>query len=281
LYAYVNKRLALVGRKDINITDLHRHIEQLNFQHFDGHHSGNICNVYRGQGLSETDFDQLKNTKGGLIAFNSFLSTSKHYSVSLMYAESNSNSPDMVGILFVLTVDPTQTTTPFASITEVGYQGDKENDVLFSIRSVFRIRDLNSMGEDNRLYQVDLILTSDNDKDLQVLTELIRQETQASTAWHSLGQLLHKTVSSTRQKKFIKLYLIGLLMKAQKHPFTTDLPPSKMVGENIKRPSNYMKKHLKSTNKLFPPNHPDLGSSYNNIGGVYRHMGEYSKAVSN
>ncbi|CAF1387930.1 unnamed protein product [Rotaria sordida] len=32
--------------------------------------------------------------------------------------------------------------------------------------------------------------------------------------------------------------------------------------------------------KTLPPNHPALASSYNNIGAVYRNMGEYSKALS-
>ena len=33
--------------------------------------------VYRGQGLSPNDFDQLKSSEGGLLSFNNFLSTSK------------------------------------------------------------------------------------------------------------------------------------------------------------------------------------------------------------
>ena len=38
--------------------------------------------------------------------------------------------------------------------------------------------------------------------------------------------------------------------------------------------------HLKSSQIALPPNHPDLATSYNNIGLVYDSMGEYEKALS-
>ncbi|CAF4370034.1 unnamed protein product, partial [Rotaria magnacalcarata] len=42
--------------------------------------------------------------------------------------------------------------------------------------------------------------------------------------------------------------------------------------------------YYEKANKIFeislPPTHPNLATSYNNIGGVYDNMGEYSKALS-
>lgn len=49
------------------------------------------------------------------------------------------------------------------------------------MHSVFRIRDIKSMGENSHLYQVDLILT--NDKDLCALTDRIVEEIKESTGW--------------------------------------------------------------------------------------------------
>jgi len=40
------------------------------------------------------------------------------------------------------------------------------------------------------------------------------------------------------------------------------------------------KKSLEILQKTLPENHPDLATSYNNIGGVYNKMGKYSKALS-
>jgi tetratricopeptide (TPR) repeat protein len=42
----------------------------------------------------------------------------------------------------------------------------------------------------------------------------------------------------------------------------------------------YFEKALEIKQQLLPPNHPNLGASYNNIGLVYEHMGDYSKAHS-
>jgi len=50
-------------------------IEQLHAEQFGEHHNDQVLTVYRGQGMSKTDFEQLMKRKGGLIAFNNFLST--------------------------------------------------------------------------------------------------------------------------------------------------------------------------------------------------------------
>ena len=59
------------------IKDLHNHIKELHNEQFNGGQSNKKFIVYRGQGMSKTEFEQLTKTKGGLIAFNNFLSTSK------------------------------------------------------------------------------------------------------------------------------------------------------------------------------------------------------------
>ena len=44
--------------------------------------------------------------------------------------------------------------------------------------------------------------------------------------------------------------------------------------ESTRKHFHFTKKHLKSVKKRFPPNHPLLATSYNNIGSVYYSMGE-------
>jgi hypothetical protein len=67
------------------IADLHRHIVELHAEQFGNQYSPASFTVYRGQGLSKTDFEQMLKTKGGLMSFNNFLSTSKQREVSLAF----------------------------------------------------------------------------------------------------------------------------------------------------------------------------------------------------
>ncbi|CAF1690065.1 unnamed protein product, partial [Adineta ricciae] len=100
------------------LCDVHRQIEKL-------HQETTTVSVpfivYRGQGISKIEFEQLKATKGGLLAFSSFLSTSVDRRLSILYAESAAQDLDLNGILFEISVDPTCTSTAFASLDNISY----------------------------------------------------------------------------------------------------------------------------------------------------------------
>jgi hypothetical protein len=119
------------------IRDLHQQIQELHRNQVSTYH-GKSFTVYRGQGLLNTDFEKLLKTKGGLMSFNNFLSTSKNQKVSLVFAEGASTNTNMIGILFKMTIDPSVSSAPFASIQDVSYF-QTEEEILFSMHTVFRI----------------------------------------------------------------------------------------------------------------------------------------------
>jgi tetratricopeptide (TPR) repeat protein len=285
LYSMLNRALRLIDMNVIIkmgffIGDLHRHIEQLHSEQFGALHNGEILTVYRGQGLSAIDFKQMMNTKGGLLSFNSFLSTTKDHAVSHVFAESSLSDPNLVGILFVMTIHPSQSTSPFACIKNVS-NFQEEDEVLFSMHTVFRIQDIKPLDENNRLFQVDLTLTSDNDKDLCVLTERMREELLPDEeGWYRLCKLLlrmgHPQIAqeiceslldktADDRKKGLIYYLIGWAKRDQGE-----------YQEAIK----FCQKSIEIRQQSLPPNHSDLASAYNNIGMVYDRVSEYSKALS-
>jgi hypothetical protein len=90
--------------------------------------------VYRGQGLSKAVFDRLLKTQGGLMSFNNFLSTSTQQSVSLIFAVSILDDPELIGILFEITVHPLISSTVFADIRE--FSQFQEEEILFSMHSI-------------------------------------------------------------------------------------------------------------------------------------------------
>jgi hypothetical protein len=53
--------------------------------------------------------------------------------------------------------------------------------------TVFHMRGIKSTGGNNRLWQVELPLISDNDKDLPVPAECIREEIEWSNRWYRLS----------------------------------------------------------------------------------------------
>ncbi len=213
LYPMLNRALRLLDvdiiiKMGFFIGDLHRHIEKLHKEQFGHQKSKKNFTVYRGQGMSKTDFEQLTKTKGGLMSFNNFLSTSKDREVSLSFARRALPNPDMVRILFVMVIDPLKSTTPFASITGVSYFKEKEEEVLFAMHTVFRIGDTTPLGENYRLFQVELTLTCDNDKDLCVLTDRIREETfPNSRGWYRLGLVLLDMGQSEKAQQVYEILL--------------------------------------------------------------------------
>ncbi|CAF4830854.1 unnamed protein product, partial [Rotaria sp. Silwood2] len=102
------------------IRHLHNHITELHREQ-QGRMPTNF-QVFRGQGLSMEDFEKMKKTKGGLMSFNNFLSTSRNRTISLdNFARPATKNPSSVGILFVMAIDTAicmKSSTPFAEVSK-------------------------------------------------------------------------------------------------------------------------------------------------------------------
>ncbi|CAF3408607.1 unnamed protein product [Rotaria sp. Silwood2] len=89
IYLVLNRALRLqnidvILKMGFFIQDLHRQIEQL----YSKKNQTADLTLYRGQGMSNTEFEKLKKNEGGLLAFNNFLSTSYDEEVSIAFATS-------------------------------------------------------------------------------------------------------------------------------------------------------------------------------------------------
>ncbi|CAF4637399.1 unnamed protein product, partial [Rotaria sp. Silwood2] len=162
------------------IRHLHNHIMQL---HRDQQGSmPSRFQVFRGQGLPMEDFEKMKKSKGGLMSFNNFLSTSRNRKISLEnFARPATRNGTSVGILFIMNIDTavcTKSSTPFAEVSQVGYYKDKEEEILFSTHTIFRIDRLERIEENHtdRLWQVNLTLVGNQDYDFNKLTANLRKK---------------------------------------------------------------------------------------------------------
>ena len=260
------------------IRDLHHQIEQLHKKQV-SEYRGETFVVYRGQSLSNTDFEKLRETKGGLMSFNNFLSTSTKRDVSLGFAKNALGKTAMFGILFQMSIDPSVSSTPFAAIREVSYF-QTEEEILFSMHAVFRIGDIKQIDGNNPLYQVDLQLTSDDDPQLRALTERIRKETSGSTGWKRLGQLLLKIGQFNKAEELYKALLEQTSEEGEKAHYYNQLGYAKNFQGKYEKAIGYYKKSLKINQRTLASNDSVLATLYNNIAGVYENMKEYSKALS-
>jgi len=283
LYSMLNRALRLMDvdiiiQMGFFVCDLHKNIADLHSKQFYGQTSSQSFIVYRGQSLSQTDFHQLKQNQGGLLAFNNFLSTSKNRNTSLNFIKRNLGKNELASLLFVIGIDPSIQSTPFADIAKISAIG-REEEILFSMHSVFRIGKIKQFPNNPQIWEVELTLTDDNDPRLRELSKTIQEETSGSTGWNRLGQLLIKLAKFDKAEA---LYEILLKQTTDQKVKANIFHQLGLINDNqgeYSKALEYCEKSLEIYKKTLPANHPDLATSYNNIGSVYDHMGEYSKAL--
>ncbi|CAF2149667.1 unnamed protein product [Rotaria magnacalcarata] len=225
--------------------------------------------IYRGQAISISDLEKLKKSEGGLLSFNNFLSTSTSYRVASLFADSVRSDLDGIGIIFEIEIIPNNISIPFASLDNISIHSDHENEILFSMHTVFRIGELELI--EDRLWFVNLTSTNDDDEQLHRLTEYIRTETKELTAKHRLGvmmikmgefdnaQLLFQTLLETESND-------DWADQAHLHQQLGSVLQSK--GDGLQALSNYYKTlQLIQINNI--SDYPLVATTYNHIGETH------------
>lgn len=233
--------------------------------------------LYRGQAMIQNDFEKLQRNKNGLLSFNTFLSTSTDKIVSHLYAESASSQDNSVGILFQIEIDPSILSSPFAAVKNIS-QFESEEETLFSMHTIFRIGEIKNI--EGKVWQVNLILTDDNDEQLKQVTEYIRQQIKIGSANKSLGYLLF---SMGRYNNAEKIYN-KMLRSTPDNDIRSLLDLYNMLGGIAHAKSNYSLA-LSYFQKILdmcplPSEYDDfnLADVYNNMALINHLMGDDSTA---
>lgn len=284
IYPMVNGALRLMDvdvtiRMGFFLNDLCRQIRKVHKETFTGQNSRTSFVLYRGQGMSKEDFRSMTKKKSGLMAFNGFLSASKGSEAPLDMARRALANPDLLGVLFRLTVDPSQTTTPYASIKDIGYLQGQDDDFLFSMHTVCRILDITPMDESNRLFQVNVILTSNNDRDLRALTEHIRTESESTKGWHRLALILFKMGQIDRAHEIYETLLDQAAKESDKGEIYYHYATAKHILSEHREALKFYERSLLIRERFLPSNHSDLSKCYSNIGLMHDLLGDYPKAL--
>jgi tetratricopeptide (TPR) repeat protein len=277
-----NQEVDTIIKMGFFIQDLHQHIQHLHKHQFSSRHRQlKLFIVYRGQSLTKNDFDKLIKTKGGLISFNNFLSTTKKREVACNFIRhAIQTNPKSIGVLFQMKIIPSVSSAPFASLNKTSYYNDSEEEILFSMHTIFRIGDIERI---NDFWQVELTLTNDSDQQLSILTEKIRQETQEETqkktGWPRLGNLLIQLGSFNAAEEVYGILLDSIVDDIEKAYLYHQIGVIKDNQRHYTQAISFYKKSLNINQQNFPSNHPILAKSYKSIALVCNNMVEYSDAL--
>ena len=264
------------------IRSLHFQLQELHKKQ-SGTYSEQIF-VYRGQGLFQEDFQQLIDSKGGLLSFNNFLSTSTEPKKAMEFLDrSVAKYKENVGILFIITIDPRKisasTNTPFASIDDYSAMGTTEKEILFSMHTVFRVDDIKQTSANTRRWEVQLTLTDDNDPQLAGLMNCMTQDLRGATGWHRLGKLMLKVGHFNQAEELYNQLLENASTDDDRANIYHQLGQLKRSQGEYNEAVTFYERYLKIQRRTLPEDDPSLAPAYNNLAVVYNNMGEYSKAL--
>ncbi|CAF1502741.1 unnamed protein product [Adineta steineri] len=261
------------------IRHLHQQLRQLHQEQSETYKTEFI--VYRGQSLSKEDFQRLLDTNDGLLSFNNFLSTSMDKNVSMDFVERTLlKNKEIVGVLFVITIDRNKVSplaTPFALIDDyTAIPGEQE--ILFSMHTVFRVGEIKNSAVNKRLWEVQLTLTDANDTQLTALTKRITEEI-VGHGWLKMGQFLLKAGASQQAEELYKeLAQDTSSILEQAHIYHMRGMTAMHQGD-YSQSIKFFEQSLAINKIIMPKGHSSIPAIYHNVASAYDSLGNYTKAL--
>jgi tetratricopeptide (TPR) repeat protein len=108
---------------------------------------------------------------------------------------------------------------------------------------------------------MDLTLTRENDLQLHALTKCIQEETEGSTGWHRLGQLMIKFNHFDKTEELYEILLKQTTYEDEKAHLFHHLGLIEDGHEKYAEAIEFYEKALEIDQKTLPANHPGLTTS--------------------
>ncbi|CAF3352443.1 unnamed protein product [Rotaria sp. Silwood2] len=188
------------------IIDLYKQLSREHQKYLAALNKSNI-QVYRGQAINENELKLINDSIGEYISMNSFLSTTTARETAVFFAESSTTgSGSLKRILFEFDID-TQVISPrpFANVQHLS-QYAEEDEVLISLGTIFRIKDVQFNNEQN-IWIAKLELCSSDDFAFKEIFEHEKKLMQPKPSLLHLGKLLGNIGSYEKQKNLLQQIL--------------------------------------------------------------------------
>ncbi|CAM4897154.1 unnamed protein product [Rotaria socialis] len=180
-----------------------------------------------------------------------------------------------------MTIDPSKISTsitPFAMIDKHSAL-PQEQEILFTMHTVFRVGEIKQTAENIRLWEVQLAITDESDSQLAGLTDCIKQEVQGTSGWKRMGKLMLQVGHFDQAEELYNELLENASNDRDRAFIYHQLGMMKHHQGEYQQAVTFYEKSLAIERKTLPEDHASLAPTYSNIGAVYKNMGEYSKAL--
>jgi tetratricopeptide (TPR) repeat protein len=209
LYQLLNEALRirnveLLVKFGFFITDIFKQLSATGLSETDECH----FKVYHGQRISKNELNRLQKSIGGMLSFNSFLSTSKDRNVAVIFA--GLSTDDFIAVIFEINIDRNiRDTKPYADIRQISFISEEE-EILFMLGSAFRILKIDCATPDG-LTTISLELCSENDQMYKDVFKHEKLKLNEDTELYHLAELLFRIGDYDLSKKYYEKYM-------QEHP---------------------------------------------------------------
>ncbi|CAF3304886.1 unnamed protein product [Rotaria sp. Silwood2] len=165
--------------------------------------------LYRGKCMPISTLENFRKNIGGLVAMKGFLSTTKQKDVAKMFAGAGVSSAGVVCVLFKLNIHSWKKCKPSAVIKPEDGAMKDEDEVLFSIGSIWRIVSVDELKE-ARMWCIQLIsCEEENARSIELTNYLKEQIGETSNLW-TLGDFLMKMGEYEKAEKYYAILELDL-----------------------------------------------------------------------
>ncbi|CAF1327831.1 unnamed protein product [Didymodactylos carnosus] len=145
--------------------------------------------IYRGNVLPSSVIQNLKENIKGLVSMDTFLSATTNQQISDIFCgKGDSISPDCERVSFKFNINPSIKSKPYASIAKHSAV-EHEDEILFSIGPVFRIKSFNE-DRQNEILNFELDLTEEKNQRSVELTDYLKKRIGETPTLLTLGDFL-------------------------------------------------------------------------------------------
>jgi hypothetical protein len=133
--------------------------------------------VFRGQFMTNLEFNSVKDNVGRFMSINTFFSTTIDRHIAKIFSGFDAHpDPNILSVLFEIEVDVTRSTIkrPFASISHLSKFPD-ESEIVFSVGSMFRIERVQDRRTVEGYWYVQLKLVEDDSDTNELRNELEKE----------------------------------------------------------------------------------------------------------